>query len=237
MRSFVQPGSHTTSTLASVTPGTALTFAATSTGSDCAAGQPGRGQRHRDDGDARGVDRDVVNQPELPDVDRDLRVEHGRDRLTIAGRNASVLSGSAATGVGGVGSGVGTASGGIMGRGFMSCFRATRSTRSARGRAPPSSCATRGSRTSRAWETRARRRAPTACRDPRPAGPGGDVTMRVKPLEQPRASATVLPLSASVISDADAFEIAQPDPWNATSVIASPSSCTYRVSRSPQSGL
>ena len=52
-----------------------------------------------------------------------------------------------------------------------------------------------------------------------------------------RACSTVLPLSASVISDADAFEMAQPEPWNATSLITSPSSVTYSVRRSPQSGL
>ena len=59
----------------------AFTFDSTSDGSDCAAGQPGRRQRHGDERDARRVDGDVVNQPELPDVDRDLRIEHRRDRL------------------------------------------------------------------------------------------------------------------------------------------------------------
>jgi hypothetical protein len=51
------------------------------------------------------------------------------------------------------------------------------------------------------------------------------------------ASETVLPFTASVISDADAFEIAQPDPSKPTSVMRSLSSVRYRVSRSPQSGL
>ena len=40
-----------------------------------------------------------------------------------------------------------------------------------------------------------------------------------------------------VLVDADAFEIAQPDPWNAASVITSPSSVRNRVRRSPHSGL
>ena len=46
-----------------------------------------------------------------------------------------------------------------------------------------------------------------------------------------------LPFTASVINDAEAFEIAQPDPWNAASLITSPSSVSYNVSRSPHSGL
>jgi hypothetical protein len=39
------------------------------------------------------------------------------------------------------------------------------------------------------------------------------------------------------MSDAEAFEIAQPDPSKARSVITSFSTCTYRLRRSPQSGL
>src|SRR3989441_2331261 len=51
------------------------------------------------------------------------------------------------------------------------------------------------------------------------------------------ASAVDLPLTASVISDAEAFEIAQPWPTNATSAIVPPSTRRYTVTRSPQSGL
>ena len=68
--------------------------------------------------------------------------------------------------------------------------------------------------------------------------PGGDVIIvRGNCSNSARASSTVLPLTASVISDAEAFEIAQPEPWNATSLMTSPSSVRYSVSRSPQSGL
>jgi hypothetical protein len=52
-----------------------------------------------------------------------------------------------------------------------------------------------------------------------------------------RASATVLPFSRSVMSDAEALEIAQPDPSNAISEIRSSSICTNTVTRSPHSGL
>src|SRR6186997_2218176 len=44
-------------------------------------------------------------------------------------------------------------------------------------------------------------------------------------------------LIASVISEADAFEIAQPDPSNDTPATRSPSSFKYSTSRSPHSGL
>ena len=81
IRSFVHVGSQTISIFASVTPGTALTLFATSTGSDLRDRASGRGQRHPDPGDTVCVHQDVVNQPELPDVHRDLGVEHGRYRL------------------------------------------------------------------------------------------------------------------------------------------------------------
>ena len=78
-------------------------------------------------------------------------------------------------------------------------------------------------------ETRARRRAPTACPGPRPAVSGGVVTIRWKRSKSAlRLARPVCPLSASVISDADAFEIAQPEPWKPTSVMTSPSTFTIQ---------
>src|SRR5690606_8471979 len=52
-----------------------------------------------------------------------------------------------------------------------------------------------------------------------------------------RASRTVLPLSASVIVEALAVEIAQPAPWKPMSAITSPSTTTFTLILSPQSGL
>ena len=49
--------------------------------------------------------------------------------------------------------------------------------------------------------------------------PGGEVIISWNRSKRARASSTVFPLMASVISDADAFEMAQPDPWNAASVM------------------
>ena len=66
IRSFVQPGSHTTSTFASVTPGNASTFVPTSTGSDCAAGQPGAVSVIVTPRDAGRVDEHVVDQARAP---------------------------------------------------------------------------------------------------------------------------------------------------------------------------
>ena len=51
------------------------------------------------------------------------------------------------------------------------------------------------------------------------------------------ASRTVLPFSSSVIIDAEAFEMAQPVPWNARSLIVSPSTYRNTVILSPHSGL
>src|SRR5262249_39375060 len=52
-----------------------------------------------------------------------------------------------------------------------------------------------------------------------------------------RASSRVLPFRVSVISEADAVEIAQPDPTKLMSRTTSPSSLRYSFSLSPQSGL
>ena len=51
------------------------------------------------------------------------------------------------------------------------------------------------------------------------------------------ASWRVLPFNVSVISDADATEMAQPAPMNLTSLTISFSSFSWRVSRSPHSGI
>ena len=90
-------------------------------------------------------------------------------------------------------------------------------------RAPLSRCARRGSRTSRAPGTRARRRARPACRAPRrrSACRTGVVSIWWKRSKSRPASARLRPLTASVISDADAFEIAQPDPSNEMPAIRS----------------
>ncbi len=81
MRSFVQGGSHTTSTFASVTPSTLRALSRTSTGSDCAAGTCRRGQRHLHADLAVGIDEHVVDQAHLEDVHRDLGVVDGLQRL------------------------------------------------------------------------------------------------------------------------------------------------------------
>ena len=81
IRSFVHAGSHTTSTFASVTPGTRL---------DLLRDFDRQRLRRRDSPERsasssrrrrRGIDDDVVDQPELPDVHRDLGVEDRRDRF------------------------------------------------------------------------------------------------------------------------------------------------------------
>src|SRR5215467_3556009 len=51
------------------------------------------------------------------------------------------------------------------------------------------------------------------------------------------ASLTVFPLSAAVIIEAEALEMAQPDPWKAMSRSVSPSTSSSTEMRSPQSGL
>jgi hypothetical protein len=56
------------------------------------------------------------------------------------------------------------------------------------------------------------------------AASGGAVIMSWKLVNNASASATVRPLTLSVIIDADAFEIAHPVPTNETSAMRSPSS-------------
>src|SRR6266699_5092011 len=51
------------------------------------------------------------------------------------------------------------------------------------------------------------------------------------------ASALVLPFTLCVIMDAEAVEIAHPEPWKLMSRIESPSKSRYTVKWSPQSGL
>src|SRR5215831_10842611 len=51
------------------------------------------------------------------------------------------------------------------------------------------------------------------------------------------ASPTVFPLSAAVIIEAEALEMAQPDPWKPMSRSVSPSTSSSTEMRSPQSGL
>ena len=51
------------------------------------------------------------------------------------------------------------------------------------------------------------------------------------------ASSTVFPLSAAVIIEAEALDMAQPDPWKAMSRSVSPSTSSSTEMRSPQSGL
>src|ERR1700753_1523043 len=53
----------------------------------------------------------------------------------------------------------------------------------------------------------------------------------------PSASARVLPFTASVISEAEAVEIAHPCPSNRTSSILSPASLSRSVNRSPHRGF
>ena len=52
------------------------------------------------------------------------------------------------------------------------------------------------------------------------------VTSRRKRSNSARASLSVLPFTASVISDAEAFEMAQPDPRKLTSLMTPPSRLT-----------
>jgi hypothetical protein len=70
-----------------------------------------------------------------------------------------------------------------------------------------------------------------------PALSGDAVTSSWKRVKSRSTSARLLPLTLSVIIEADAVEIEQPEPLNATSVTLSPSTRTYTVARSPQSGL
>ena len=62
IRSFVHGGSQTTSTFASVTPGTALTLLRDLDRQRLGRRAAGRGQRHADAGDAGGVDAHIVNR-------------------------------------------------------------------------------------------------------------------------------------------------------------------------------
>ena len=107
-----------------------------------------------------------------------------------------------------------------------------------RGAAPRRACASRGSRTSRGPGTRARRTARRACRGwARRCRRRRASAARASARTGRSASATVLPLTLSVSSEAEATEIAQPLPSNDTSLMRSPSSFTYSVSWSPHSGL
>ena len=81
IRSFVHVGSHTTSTFTELRPAISRTRRSTSSGIVCAAGHPGAGQRHADIHVRRGVHVDVVDQPQLVDVDRNFRIEHLRELL------------------------------------------------------------------------------------------------------------------------------------------------------------
>ena len=81
MRSRSQGGSQTTSTFTSVTPGTSAIFCFTCSGRDCAAGHAGAVSVMRMPTGTRRVDDDVVDQAELVDVDRNLGVEHLRERF------------------------------------------------------------------------------------------------------------------------------------------------------------
>ena len=132
-----------------------------------------------------------------------------------------------------------SAGAGLDGDGWMtgSGFIRLTPSRHAR-RSPRAAYATRDSRTSRGLETDARRPAPSACPDARQSRPAGAVIISLEPVEQrawPRRSSC--PLTLSVISDADAFEIAQPDPWKLTSAITPCRRRRYTVRRSPHSGL
>ena len=69
------------------------------------------------------------------------------------------------------------------------------------------------------------------------AASGSEVTSWWKRSNSASTSATVLPFKASVISDADAREMAHPVPSKVTSVMRSPSISRNSVRRSPQSGL
>jgi hypothetical protein len=66
---------------------------------------------------------------------------------------------------------------------------------------------------------------------------GSAVTRSWKRSKSVFASATVFPLRASVIIDAEAVEIEQPEPSKLTSRTTSPSTRRDTVTRSPHSGL
>src|SRR6059036_2943164 len=74
-------------------------------------------------------------------------------------------------------------------------------------------------------------------RDVSTGSPGRAVTILWNRSNRPWASAFDLPFTASVIRDADAFEIAHPWPTNDTSAIVPLSRRRYTVTRSPHSGL
>src|SRR5713226_482767 len=67
--------------------------------------------------------------------------------------------------------------------------------------------------------------------------PGRAVTILWNRSKRPWASAFDLPFTASVIKDADAFEMAHPWPMNEMSAIVPSSRRRYTVTRSPHSGL
>src|SRR6185437_9258362 len=66
------------------TPGTVETVFSTITGSSCADGQIGRGQRHVDLHRAIVGDVNAVNQTDLVDVGRNFRIIDGLERVTIS---------------------------------------------------------------------------------------------------------------------------------------------------------
>src|SRR5215510_9508819 len=80
----------------------------------------------------------------------------------------------------------------------------------------------------------------TASRPGRAEGSAEDrssVSMALNCSTAAAASLSVFPLSAAVIIEAEAFEMAQPDPWKAMSRSVSPSTSSSTEMRSPQRGL
>ena len=196
-------------------------FCSTWPGSHCAAGQAGAVSVIRTPTTRVGVHDDVVDEPEVVDVDRNFRVEHGLD-----GGDDRRLERSRPRGVA-------HQVGRLAVRGGGVCVWASRAgsreaaswvsssvfaPSSGRLRRRSSSCARPGWRTSRVRGIRARPRRRRACRGPRADRRDQAASSRARGSESKSASAsaTVLPLTASVISDADAFEIAQPDPSKPT---------------------
>ena len=93
IRSRSQGGSHTTSTFTSVTPGTAATARFTCSGRNCAAGHAGAVSVMRMPTAADCIDDDVVDQPQLVDVDRISGSNTVESASTIRGMSAALFAG------------------------------------------------------------------------------------------------------------------------------------------------
>src|SRR2546427_2297096 len=110
----------------------------------------------------------------------------------------------------------------------VSCFRS---------RAASRVCQARLAHFTRTGNSQTPERTASFPRGPSTGSPGRAVTILWNRSKSRWASAFDMPFTASVMSDADALEIAHPWPTNEMSSIVPSSRRTYTVTRSPHSGL